>query len=161
MIDPRSFRQLMGCFATGVVVVGARDNDGKPYGLTVNSLTSVSLKPALLLFCIDHEAFLYPLFRKTSHFSVNILSQDQENISRHFSDPHHHARPKGLWDKPQLECPILRHTLGWAVCQSTTTYKAGDHDIVIGRIKKLHKRSGVKDPLLYFRGRYRHIEKNS
>jgi flavin reductase (DIM6/NTAB) family NADH-FMN oxidoreductase RutF len=162
MIDSRSFRQLMGCFATGITVVTVRGSDQEATGITINSLTSVSLEPPLVLFCLDKKAHFYPTFRKTEFFAVNMLSEDQEEISQHFADYRHYPKPKKMWDKPQKvgrqdNCPILRHTLGWMICKKTVTYKGGDHDIILGEVVKLHKRSGQANPLLYFHSRYRTI----
>lgn len=158
MLDQRLFRQLMGCFATGVTVATTRDKNGEAAGITINSLTSVSLDPPLVLFCLDKKARVYPLFKRSKHFAVNILSEDQQEISQHFAYHHHHPKPKQMWDKPQLGEPILRHTLGWMVCRTTKIYRGGDHDIFIGEVIKLTKRSGQKNPLLYFHSRYRNLE---
>jgi len=159
MPDSRSFRQIMSCFATGVSVVTARDKDGRGIGITVNSLTSVSLKPPLLLFCLDKSAHVYPIFRNVKYFAVNILGEDQQDVSRHFADYRHYPMPDKMWDRPQGGCPILRHTLGWMVCRKTATAKGGDHDIIVGEVVKLHKRKTPTEPLLYFHSRYRKIGK--
>jgi flavin reductase (DIM6/NTAB) family NADH-FMN oxidoreductase RutF len=157
MIDPRLFRQLMGCFATGITVVTTRYRDSGPIGLTVNSLTSVSLKPPLVLFCLDRQAHVYPFFKRASGFAVNILGEDQESISRHFADFRHNPEPKNIWERTQETSPLLRHTLGWMLCRKVKVYSGGDHDIFLGKVTKLHKRTGSLDPLLYFHGRYRKI----
>ena len=158
MLDSHSFRQMMGCFATGIAVATTSATDGAGVGLTVNSLTSVSLDPPLVLFCIDKKAQLYPVFKAATVFAFNFLGDGQEHISRHFADHHHHPKPKNMWERPQEGCPILRQTLGWVVCRKTAMYKGGDHDIILGEAVKLHKRSGHRDPLLYFHGRYRGIK---
>lgn len=158
MLDSRSFRQMMSCFATGVTVVTTRHENDSSVGLTVNSLTSVSLDPPLVLFCLDRQAQLYPVFKAAKFFAFNFLSDRQEDVSRHFADYHHNPKPKNMWDKPQENCPILRQTLGWIVCSKHAIYKGGDHDIFVGEVIKLHKRSGQRDPLLYFHGRYRRIK---
>src|SRR5579862_3522914 len=141
MIESRSFRQLMGCFATGVTVVTAYGPKAEPVGITINSLTSVSLKPPLVLFCLEKNAQVYPAFKAAKHFAVNILSETQEDISRYFADFRHNKKPSLLWDKPQGNCPILRGALGWMVCEKTAAYKGGDHTIFLGEAIKLHKRS--------------------
>src|ERR1700761_7006419 len=107
MPDSRSFRQIMGCFATGITVVTAHDSRLGPVGITINSLTSVSLKPPLVLFCLEKGAHVYPFFRKAKFFGVNIRGEEQEAVSRHFADRKHYESPKLLWDKPQKNCPIL------------------------------------------------------
>ena len=158
VLDPRSFRQMMGCFATGIAVVTTRGDKGVGVGLTVNSLTSVSLDPPLVLFCLDKKAQLHPAFKAAKFFAFNFLSEGQEDVSRHFADHHHHPKPKNIWDRPQEGCPILRHTLGWIVCEKKAMYKGGDHTIFLGEVIKLHKRSHTDKPLIYFHGRYRALD---
>ncbi|HEU0117842.1 MAG TPA: flavin reductase family protein [Alphaproteobacteria bacterium] len=147
----------MGCFATGVTVATTRDDKDEPIGITINSLTSVSLEPPLVLFCLDRRAHVYPIFKKAKIFAFNILDEKQAEISSHFADYRHHPRPPKLWDKPQGGCPVLRESLGWMVCKRTAIHKAGDHDIFIGEVTKLHKRESKNNPLLYFHSRYRKI----
>ncbi|MBV8060250.1 MAG: flavin reductase family protein [Alphaproteobacteria bacterium] len=157
MIDSRSFRQLMSCFATGITVVTGRDDAGNPIGVTINSLTSVSLDPPLVLFCLGKWAYMHPAFQKVSRFAVNILSAGQEDVSRYFANTRTNPKPKRLWGRPQMDVPLLNGTLGWMVCEKHKTYKGGDHDIILGEVKKLMKRGETADPLLYFHSRYRHL----
>ena len=154
MLDARQFRQAMGCFATGIAVVTLLDAEGLPIGLTVNSLTSVSLDPPLVLFCVDKRAHMHPMLKKAKSFAFNFLGQEQEAVSRHFADRHHFGAPKNLWDKPQQGCPILRGTLGWILCEKANDYAGGDHTIMLGKVVGLRKRPGNRAPLLYFHGRY-------
>jgi 3-hydroxy-9,10-secoandrosta-1,3,5(10)-triene-9,17-dione monooxygenase reductase component len=154
--DTLSFRRWFGGFATGVTVVTAGHKDG-PVGITINSVTSVSLEPPLVLFCLDRKAHVYKILRGAKNFAVNILSEKQELISRHFADFRHHPAPLGIWDKSQKGAPVLKHTLGWMMCRQVAIHKAGDHDIVVGRTVALHRASGNPKPLLYFRGRYRGV----
>ncbi len=156
-LDQRSFRHWFGGFATGITVVTTHHKDGGPMGITINSLASVSLKPPLMLFCLDRKAHVYPLLKQAKFFAVNILGEDQEDLSRHFADYHHHPQPKNIWAAPQQGCPILKHTLGWMICRRTEIVKGGDHDIIIGKTVALHRRSGNLKPLLYFHGRYHKI----
>jgi flavin reductase (DIM6/NTAB) family NADH-FMN oxidoreductase RutF len=161
-IDSAAFRQTMGCFTTGVAVVTAQDAALGAIGLTINSLTSVSLDPPLVLFCLDKSAVLHKPFRRAKHFALNLLSEGQEDVSRHFADRHHHAAPKNMWEKPKEEgawqgCPILRGTLGWVLCRPQAFHKGGDHTIFVGEVIDLHKRAGAKEPLVYFHGRYRDL----
>jgi len=158
-IDSAVFRQMMGCFATGIAVVTARNAELGAFGLTINSLTSVSLDPPLLLFCLDKSAFLHKYFRSSKNFALNLLADGQENISRHFADRHHNARPKNMWDRSQQDCPILRGTLGWILCKPRHFYKGGDHTIFVVEVIDLHKRAPAKEPLTYFHGRYRTLAK--
>ena len=80
-VDPATFRQLLGRFATGVTVVTATGPDGNPVGMTANTLTSVSLHPPLISVCIDHAADMHQTMQKTVAFTVNILAANQENVT--------------------------------------------------------------------------------
>jgi len=83
--EPSELRKVMGCFATGVTIITTRDQSGKPYGLTANAVTSLSLSPPLLLICVDRKAETYPHFFDSKTFVLNILAEDQEAISRRFA----------------------------------------------------------------------------
>src|SRR6266498_3806492 len=82
MVTSDQFRQVMGNFATGITVVTTRGPNGKPYGLTVNSFTSVSLNPVLVLVCLDNKLSGLQSFKDSKHFGVSILSEHQEDLSR-------------------------------------------------------------------------------
>lgn len=151
--DSLHFRQVMGRFATGIAVATVDDTKIGRAGITINSLTSVSLDPPLVLFCLDKCAHLHPVFRRADEFVINILSAGQEDISRHFANFHRYPEPKGLW-KPKCEAPILRGTLCWLRCRTSKIYKGGDHDIFLGEVVELQKSSQAKEPLLYFQGAY-------
>ena len=79
------FRNVAGCFATGVTVVTTQDREGALYGLTVNSFTSVSLDPPLVLICLDNGLTGLDIFLESGRFAVNILTNDQQDISNHFA----------------------------------------------------------------------------
>ena len=87
LMDPSAFRAVLGRYATGVAVVTARGPEGVPVGLTVNSFTSVSLDPPLVLFCLDRQAGSGPAFAATDCFAVNILGTDHARVSSRFADP--------------------------------------------------------------------------
>ena len=153
--DPSELRRVMGCFATGVTVITTRDQSGSPYGLTANAVTSLSLTPPLLLICVDRKAETYPHFFDSKIFVLNILADDQEEISRCFATSggekfagisHHLGR---------LGTPILDGTLGHIECRIVETHGAGDHVIHLGEVEHAETHDGR--PLLFFRGRYRHL----
>src|SRR3989442_14164693 len=122
--EPSELRKVMGCFATGVTIITTRDQSGKPYGLTANAVTSLSLSPPLLLICVDRKAETYPHFFDSKTFVLNILAEDQEAISRRFATtggahvPRLRFRlgrlvpPLLLGDLRDLEVPIVHHRLG-------------------------------------------------
>ena len=156
-IDPRSFRHLMGCFATGIAVATINDPELGRIGITINSLTSVSLTPPMVLFCLDKKAHIYAPFKRANHFAINILEAGQEDVSQHFANYRKFAEPAKIWDRAKHGCPIIKGTLGWAVCRKAAIYKGGDHSIFLTEVIDLKMRETEKKPILYFRGRYRKI----
>src|SRR6201996_8909641 len=84
-IDPRDFRNALGTFATGVTIITAMADDGKPYGLTCNSFASVSLNPPLVLWSLGMYSQGLPIFQNASHFTVNILSASQKALASQFA----------------------------------------------------------------------------
>lgn len=156
--DARAFRDALGCFATGVVVITTRGPDGRPEGLTVNSFASVSLDPPLVLFSVDRKARLAGCFAAAGHFAVHVLGNRQSSLSSKFAT-------KGGTDWSGIEwtpgaggCPLLAGDIATLQCATHARHDGGDHVIVVGRVLALRHSDG--DPLLYFRGRYRTIAPN-
>lgn len=150
--DPAQFRQLMGRFATGITVVTCADKAGELHGMTANSMTSVSLEPPLLLICVDHKAGMRAHLLDTGSFTVNILDQQQEALSRRFAGKHEN-RYEGIgYTTGTLGHPVLDGSLAYAECTVESVVDAGDHTIVIGRVVAGAAHDGR--PLLYFRGGY-------
>lgn len=156
-VDSHSFRTTLGYFATGIAVAATRDPGGKPLGVTVNSVTSVSLDPPLVLFCLERAAKSHAIFTTSGCFALSLLAEGQQHLSRGFA-----ASPERHWDEIEPEvrasgAPIIRGALAWIDCKTEAIHAAGDHDILIGRVVALgHARQGR--PLLYWRGRYRHLD---
>lgn len=153
-IDPRGFRDALGRFATGVTVVTTRDADGKPIGVTVNSFASVSLDPPLVSFCLDRSAFSFPAFESAGRFAVNILSDQQRDLSRTFAQ----ASPADKFAMVETfdgvtGCPLLKGALAHIDCERAALHDAGDHVILIGRVVAIDAAHDGA-PLLYYRGRY-------
>src|SRR5690242_12848050 len=84
-MDSKQLRHIMGHFATGVTVVTTKDAAGSPFGLTANAFASLSLDPPLVLVCVDKAAQCYSCFAGSGHFVVNVLSEEQEEVSRRFA----------------------------------------------------------------------------
>ncbi|MFL6729466.1 MAG: flavin reductase family protein [Sphingomicrobium sp.] len=154
--DPRTLRDALGCFATGVTVVTCLDGEGKPTGLTVNSFTSVSLDPPLLLVCIHKKAASAPALTGAACFAINVLQTGQRPQSITFS-----ARVEDRFDETPWSCgeagaPILMESLGVFECERFAVYDGGDHHILVGRVVKASFDASL-DPLLFFRGSYRRL----
>ena len=159
-IDKALFRQVMGRFATGVAVVTTREPDDTLHGLTINSFTSVSLEPPLVLVCIDRRARSHDFIAQSGIFAVNILSEQQELLSERFSaraplvSRHFEGVPYRL---AATGSPILEGSLAWLDCRVWATYDGGDHTIFVGQVEAL----GLGEdgpPLLYFQSAYRFVE---
>jgi len=154
--DPRTLRDALGCFATGVTVVTCLGPDGAPAGLTVNSFTSVSLDPPLLLVCLYKQAASAEPLVAASHFAVNVLQTGQQPASIRFSTRDQDRFGTTPWDCGEAGAPILKDSLGVFECERFAVYDGGDHHILVGRVIKASFDAAV-DPLLYFRGRYRRL----
>src|SRR5438477_12293560 len=109
MVTPDKFRQVMGNFATGITVVTTVDKSGKPYGLTVNSFTSVSLEPVLVLVCLDVRLSGLQAFKDSKHFGVSMLSEHQEDLSRIFAKKDA-ERPPAVFFEGKLGIPLLHNS---------------------------------------------------
>ena len=153
--DPRTLRDALGCFATGVTVVTCL-NDGVPAGLTVNSFTSVSLDPPLLLVCIAKESASAAALTQASHFAINVLQTGQKPDSIRFSTRDEDRFGTTRWACGEAGAPILEESLGVFECERYAVYDGGDHQILVGKVIKASF-DGRLDPLLYFRGKYRRL----
>ncbi|QIL01382.1 flavin reductase family protein [Sphingomonas sinipercae] len=154
--DPRTLRDALGCFATGVTVVTCIDAKGQPFGLTANSFTSVSLEPPLLLVCIARDARCAPALAAASHFAVNVLQTGQEPQSILFSTRDQDRFGAAAWSTGETGAPLLRESLCVFECDRHAVYDGGDHDILVGKVVRASF-DPTLDPLLYFRGRYRRL----
>lgn len=154
--DPRTLRDALGCFATGVTVVTCLDTDGQPAGLTVNSFTSVSLDPPLLLVCLAKRAASAEALVGASHFAVNVLQTGQQPASIRFSTRDQDRFGATPWSTGEAGAPILRDSMGVFECARHAVHDGGDHHILIGQVVKATFDAKL-DPLLYFRGSYRRL----
>jgi flavin reductase (DIM6/NTAB) family NADH-FMN oxidoreductase RutF len=154
--DPRTLRDALGCFATGVTVVTCVNEKGEPAGLTVNSFTSVSLDPPLLMVCLAREAASAAALTRASHFAVNVLQTGQQPASIRFSTRDEDRFGATPWSCGEAGAPILKDSLGVFECERYAVHPGGDHHILIGQVVKASFDAGL-DPLLYFRGRYRRL----
>jgi flavin reductase (DIM6/NTAB) family NADH-FMN oxidoreductase RutF/pimeloyl-ACP methyl ester carboxylesterase len=154
--DARTLRDALGCFATGVTVVTTVNEAGAPVGLTANSFTSVSLDPPLLLVCLARTAGSLPFFEACDHFAVNVLHIGQQPTSNRFArrdEDRFAATPWEAWD---TGAPIIRHALASFECTRHAAVDGGDHVILVGRVVRV-RFEPRRDPLLYFRGKYRRL----
>lgn len=157
MVEQQTYRDICGQFATGVTVVTGRLDDGSPIGVTVNSFSSVSLDPPLVLFSLDKKALSFDAFSMTKNFAFNILSEDQKGYSNNFAtqSPNkfdgidHRESTNGV--------PLLKGCLGVIECRMHAVHEGGDHQIIVGEVIKIT--SGECDkPLIFYKGAYRSLK---
>lgn len=156
-LDSAEFRKVMGRFATGVTVATAALPDGTRAGLTVNSFTSVSLTPPLVLFCLENHAAAMVVFAKATHYAINILAAEQEAVSRAFAQ---RGQGPERWQGHNLGqtaggAPALQGALAVIDCRISQRIIAGDHTILLGAVEGLSLRDG--QPLLYWASHYRQL----
>jgi 3-hydroxy-9,10-secoandrosta-1,3,5(10)-triene-9,17-dione monooxygenase reductase component len=150
--NPRSFRDALGMFATGVAFVTAAP-DGEPAGLIVNSLTSVSLEPPLVSFCPSRTSLTWQRMRRTGRFAVNVLARQHEQFAIR-ANPAGADRFAGLdWESGPHGSPLITDALATLECQIVAEHPAGDHSIVVGRVDHLSA-AGIEDPLVFFAGEF-------
>ncbi|MEO8028499.1 MAG: flavin reductase family protein [Bryobacteraceae bacterium] len=152
-LSPEALRRVCSEFATGIAVVTCRASEGEPHGLTVNSFTSVSAQPPLILVCIDHNCSVLPVLRTASHFAVNVLHADQIEISNRFAQ-FPEGRFEGVeWCEGTVAgTPLIAGSLAAIECAVRTVIDQGDHAIFVGEAEDAV--IGEGRPLLYFRSRY-------
>ena len=155
--DARALRQTVGQFVTGVTVIAA-EVDGSIRAMTANSFTSLSLDPPLVLYCVGKTTHMGQIVHVAPRFSVNILRQDQQNLSTYFAGGWKEPSPPPFafvnWEGAhRLEgCPAA---LG---CALENIYEGGDHWIVIGRVLTLYRSEQAFAPLVFHAGRYGTLE---
>jgi flavin reductase (DIM6/NTAB) family NADH-FMN oxidoreductase RutF len=175
--DDLTFRAILRRFATGITVVTTID-DGRPWGTTVNSFSSVSLQPPLVLVAIDRRRKVVATLRRTGRYAVNILGENQQTLSDCFAggpapgadgaedwDESHAPGREELcgasWHLGVLGLPLLDEAIATLECEVVDVHPAGDHDLYIARVQQAVAGGPDPMPLLYYSGRYLRIERAS
>ncbi len=146
-----AYRRAMGAFATGVAVVTATRTGGAAAGLTVNSLTSVSLKPPLLLWCLGDACERYDLFASAETWGLTILGGGDEALARRFSRLHTETVPE-LEGDVLCGAPVLRAGVAHFACRTHARHAGGDHLIIVGEVIGFRTEAGAA--LTFYRGHY-------
>ena len=161
-LDIRAYREALGSFPTGVAVVTAaiaadaanlKIAAGAHIGITVNSFTSVSLDPPLVLWCMDRKSGRHELFAAAPAFTVNILGTEHRGVSARLARPGEHALDGIALIPTKLGPPELADSLAVFECVREQAIEAGDHTILIGRVLRF-SRPSKSAPLVYFGGKY-------
>lgn len=153
--NPAQFREALGRFATGVAIVTCPGGEGGPVGVTVNSFSSLSLEPPLILWCLDDKSYRGETFQSCGVFAVNVLARAQQALSVRFSESGQHDFTGIRYQDGGNGAPVLPDALAVFECDVVARHEGGDHTIFVGRVTGMRSRDG--EPLLYYRGRYRGI----
>lgn len=158
-LTAKDFRKALGQFATGITVVTVEHEPGAVFGMTANSFTSVSLEPMLILVCVDEKAKILPLLHEKKQFGISVLKQGQQAISEYFAQSEQHAEAEERlalrYRRTPSGVPVLEGTALQLSCSVVDAYVAGDHTIFVASVEDAEVQGG--EPLLFFRGEYRHI----
>ncbi len=155
MMDVTAFRQALGRFATGVCLVTVNDPERGPLATTVNSFSSVSLEPPLVLWSIQNSSEHLQIYCECSHFGISVLREEQAALSGHYAKRDgHEALPEqfvaGARGEPQLNDALAHFT-----CSTYGVYPGGDHQIIVGEVVAFESLEGA--PLVFFAGGYRSL----
>jgi flavin reductase (DIM6/NTAB) family NADH-FMN oxidoreductase RutF len=151
-IDPREFRNALATYATGVTIITAAADDGKPYGLTCNSFASVSLNPPLVLWSLVLYSSSLSVFQNARYFAVNVLGASQQSLANKFAKSSDDKFAGVDWAPGLGNAPLLVESVANFQCRAVNRYYGGDHVIFLGAVEAYSYNR--KEPLLFARGGY-------
>lgn len=154
--DSKQLRNAFGQFATGVCVATATDAQGKPFGMTINSFSSVSLSPALLLWSVQNDSSQTDAWLAAERFGISVLAADQQSISNFFASKGDRVIPDEYLDCGEV--PLIHQAKAHFACRVVEKISAGDHTILLGEVMAMATPRPEADPLMFFAGQYRAIE---
>jgi 3-hydroxy-9,10-secoandrosta-1,3,5(10)-triene-9,17-dione monooxygenase reductase component len=157
-IDPRTFRNVLGQFCTGITVI-TTVHDDMPVGFACQSFAALSLDPPLVLFCPTKVSRSWKAIEASGKFCVNVLTEKQKDVSARFGSRESDKFAGIDWEPSSLGCPVILGSLAHIDCTVAQVHEAGDHYVVFGAVQSLSEVPKVKPrPLLFYRGQYTGIE---
>ncbi|MDH4568920.1 flavin reductase family protein [Pseudomonas sp. BN414] len=153
MIDTNAYKQVMGSFPSGVTVITTLDDDGQIVGLTASAFSSLSMDPALVLFCPNYSSDSYPVLIKSKRFAIHLLSADQRDEAYAFAKKGKDKAQGIDWTLSELGNPILANATAIIECELWREYEGGDHAILVGAVKNLIVPEQDVIPMIYCRGK--------
>jgi len=155
--DERRFRTTLGHYASGVTIISGVES-GEPVGFTCQSFYSVSMDPPLVSFSVMRTSTTYPRIQRSGRFAVNVLAHDQHQVSNQFARKGTDKWAGIAWTPSQAGNPLIHDTMMWLDCELWSEHEAGDHLIVVGRVLDMSPEEWHRpEPLLFFKGAYRHL----
>ncbi|MFO1271128.1 MAG: flavin reductase family protein [Rubrivivax sp.] len=152
-ITPRTLRNALGRFATGVTIITCLDAQGERVGLTANSFNALSLEPPLVLWSLRRQSPSLAAFEAASHWVVNVLAETQVELSRRFASAVADKFERGPWTPGLGGAPVLAGAAAVFECERHALHDGGDHRLFVGRVRRLA--DGALAPLLFHSGHYR------
>ncbi len=150
--DQKEYRSALASFATGVTIVTTTGADGVAHGLTVNSFTSVSLDPPLVLWCLGNKSDSYDLFSKTDHYAINVLGAGETDFAMRFAGKGDQRLASIEFATLKTAAPVLSQAIATFDCKVVQRIEAGDHLILIGETQAFVSRPD--SGMTYFRGTF-------
>ncbi|ROS04644.1 flavin reductase (DIM6/NTAB) family NADH-FMN oxidoreductase RutF [Sinobacterium caligoides] len=154
--DSREFRNALGRFPTGVCVITTTPEGGKPMGMTVNSFAALSLEPALVLWSIQTNSECYAVFEKAKGFTVNVLSEEQVDVSNAYAKKGDHDLKEGEFRLGKSGQPVLKGAITSFECTMSAQHDGGDHVIIVGEVIEMDN-SPTGRPLVFHSGKYEQL----
>jgi flavin reductase (DIM6/NTAB) family NADH-FMN oxidoreductase RutF len=160
-VEADRLRGAMGMFATGVTVVTTRDPEGRPFGTTANAVSSVSLRPPLVLACLREESETLAALLARRKFAINVLHSSQTELSDRFARPSAHDTWDAVPHHSMEDIPVLEGAIATLWCDLHDIADGGDHSVVVGHVTNLGQaESPEAEPLLFYAGAYRSLRKD-
>lgn len=153
VIDPAQYRQVLGSYPTGVVVITALDEGSNPAAMVVGTFTSVSLDPPLVGFLPDKSSSSWPKIEQAGHFCVNVLGSNQQHICRQMAAKGADKFAGVGYTLSDHGLPVLTDSIASIECRLHSVTEAGDHWFVLGQVLRMLVNRD-EDPMLFHRGRY-------
>ena len=157
-VQPREFRNTIGLFATGVTVISVVHDDDELHAMTANAVTSLSLEPPLVVFCLAKRARMVDELKRANGFAINILREDQQPLSDYFAGRRSGPTPPPFRFVAWQGGPRLEGCIAAVGCRLVECLEGGDHFIVVGEVIGLYQAPEPRRPLLFFAGTYRHLD---
>lgn len=151
--DPKAYRNVLGGFGTGVALVAARDAAGRAHGVIINSFTSVSLEPPIVLWCVANANKAFEIYTACDTFSINILRSEDHELARRFSRSGDRTLPEDQLGALATGAPVLLAAVATLDCRMRQRQPMGDHEVIYGDVVAFRGDPGV-NALGFFRGRY-------